>query len=101
MEEESNVFGMGQGCGVHGDEALRECSVCNSEFCKGCYPSMHMCPECSVSDDSVDEDENEPDFEDVEDLSELIGDDDEVEKLLSEDEEIPPEDLIDSDRRDL
>ena len=46
LNEESNAFGMGQGCAVHGDEHIRECSMCGAEFCRVCVPRSAICPDC-------------------------------------------------------
>jgi hypothetical protein len=94
-DEESGIFGLGQGCPLHGDEFLRECSMCGTEFCTKCYSPVSVCPNCSMEVGEADDDEEEePDFEDVKDLDALLGKDEEVEKILNEEEDIPPEDLI-------
>ena len=95
MYDDTGVFGLEQGCPVHGDESLRECSMCGTEFCRACYFTP-ICPDCA--EQQVDDEEDEADFEDVKNLDELIGEDEEVEKILLESEtEEPPEGLEDDD----
>ena len=91
MYDDTGIYGLEQGCPVHGDESLRECSACGAEFCRACITTP-TCPDCSAQ--STDDEEEQADFEDVRNLDELIGDDEEVEKILLESEtEAPPADL--------
>jgi len=73
VDEETGFFVMGQGCPIHGDEYMRECSMCGTEFCRLCYPHSAVCAECAVQneEDYIDEDE-EPDFADVSNLDLLL-----------------------------
>ena len=81
VDDEAGVYAMGQGCSVHGDEHMRECSMCGTEFCRKCFPKTSVCPDCAESDEDEDEDEEE-DFDDEED-----------EKDEKEDKEDASEDL--------
>jgi len=82
-DEQTNFYMMGQGCSVHGDEYMRDCSMCGAEFCTKCYPGSAVCEECAVQDDEEDEDEDS-DFADVSNLGSLLNkdefDDDDVEE---------------------
>ncbi|MDD2235840.1 MAG: hypothetical protein PHP44_01810 [Kiritimatiellae bacterium] len=89
MGDEENLYELYQGCPLHGEEFMRECSVCGGEYCAQCFPASGVCPNCSaeVDDDELDED---PDFSDVDDLDTLIGEDDEAEDVIREsDEQFP------------
>ena len=100
-DDESNLFAAGgQGCPVHGDDHLRECTMCGTEFCAACGSNSHLCPECL--ENSADEDEDEPDFEDVDNLDSLLGGDDaEVEKIIAEGEDLELDDeAFDEDDED-
>ena len=89
VDEETGVYGMGQGCAVHGDEYMKECSMCGAEFCRICFPRSAVCPDCS-DQETDEEDEESPDFDDVKNLDEVLGDDEEAEKLIEEEDSIPP-----------
>ncbi|NKB25018.1 MAG: hypothetical protein GKR87_11710 [Kiritimatiellae bacterium] len=95
MNDESAFFSLKPGCHLHGEEYMIACNVCGNEFCAQCSRNAKMCPECL--EPSSDYDTKEPDFEDVRDLKALIGEDEEVEKLLEDEDEIPPEDLVDKE----
>jgi hypothetical protein len=95
-DEDEAYYHLGEGCMVHGDEFMRECPSCGNEFCVKCDGGP-LCEECAIDSDELFDDEEERDFEDVEDLDELLADDEEVEKLLADDEDIPEEDLLDED----
>ena len=97
MDEETGLYSMGQGCPVHGDDHMKECSMCGAEFCRICVPRSAVCPDCADSNDD-ESDEESPDFDDVRNLDELLEDDEEVDELVKEDGEfIPPEDLQEED----
>ena len=89
MADEENLYELYQGCPLHGEEFMRECSVCGGEYCGKCFPASGVCPNCSaeVDDDDLDED---PDFSDVDDLDTLIGDDEEADEVIRESEEDYP-----------
>lgn len=57
--EEEGLLNQGEGCGVHGEEALQECGVCGTEFCRRCHPRTETCPDCSPSADEKDTDDSE------------------------------------------
>ena len=101
MEDEENMFMMGEGCPTHGDEHMKECTVCGAEFCTRCFSNSVICPDCAeeANEDELSEfggrDNNEMD-----DLERLVGEDEEVEKILSESESIPPEDLEDEEEEE-
>jgi len=90
MEDEENLFGLYQGCPVHGEEFMKECSVCGAEFCGQCFPGASVCPSCSsqVDDEDI---EDDPDFADIDNLDELIGDDEEMEEIIRQSDEMSPE----------
>jgi hypothetical protein len=98
VDEETGVYGMGQGCPVHGDEYMKECSMCGAEFCRICVPRSAVCPDCADQEEE-DEDEESPDFDDVSNLDEVLGEDEEAEKLIEEDESIPPGEFEDDKDR--
>ena len=86
MEEEDPFFAFGEGCAVHGDGHMRECTMCGVEFCARCFPRSVVCPDCA----DVDEDAEGDDAEGIEA-------DDEVEALLDEADEAPDADLVDDE----
>ena len=99
VNEETSIFGLEQGCPVHGDEHMKECSMCGTEFCRVCFPKTTVCPECADQAED-DEAEESPDFDDVSNLDEVLEDDEEDEKdEKKEEEEVPPEDLVDDEDR--
>ena len=90
-EQDDNFFNLGQGCMVHGDEFWQECPYCGNEFCTKCEGGP-VCEECAAEQESEEVDEEDgPDFDDVDNLDELIVADEEVEKIITEDEKIPEE----------
>lgn len=82
MDEETGLYGIGEGCAIHGDEHMRECSMCGAEFCTKCFPRSAVCEDCAESGG----DEDDPDFEDVSDLKEVLDDDEEADRLAEESE---------------
>ena len=99
-DDVTGMFGVEPGCPTHGDEHMRECSMCGTEFCRRCFPRSAVCPDCA---DQTDEDEEEePDFDDVSNLGEVLEDDEEAEKRVSEseDETPPPGGALDDDSRE-
>ena len=94
VDSESNLFSMDQGCPTHGDEHMRECSMCGAEFCRLCFPRSAVCSDCA---DEADTDTEEgADFDDVKNLDEVLDDDEEAEKLVSE-EDGAAEDVAEED----
>lgn len=47
-EEFSPYGGFGSGCEVHGEDYLRECTMCGIEFCSACFPNSTLCPDCAA-----------------------------------------------------
>jgi hypothetical protein len=88
-EEEYSPFGgFGSGCDLHGEDFLRECTMCGIEFCSACFPQSALCADCAAQGEFDDEEEEEPAAEDK-DLLLLDGfDDDETE--LDADAPLPP-----------
>jgi hypothetical protein len=90
MEEEemSHYGGFGSGCELHGEDFLRECTMCGIEFCSACFPQSALCPDCAAQAElDAEEEEGEPTEEEKE-LSLLEGfNDDEPEAT---DEKLPP-----------
>lgn len=77
-DEESDLFGNAE---------YEECPVCHQEFSDGVCPINSA--DCPYRDD-VEEDEEEdddPDFEDVENLNEVLEDDEEADRLTEEEED--------------
>ncbi len=51
-EEEFSPYGAyGSGCGVHGEDFLRECTMCGIEFCAACFPNSALCSDCAAQGD--------------------------------------------------
>lgn len=95
VNEESSAFSMGQGCPTHGDEHMKECTMCGTEFCRICLPKSTVCPDCSEQDE--DEDEEKSDFDDTKNLGDAAEDEGEPEKEEETEEKPPSEDLMDED----
>ena len=89
-DEHSSAFGVEPGCPAHGDEHMRECSMCGAEFCRLCHPRSAVCPDCAEQ-----EDDEDSDAEDVEDEKE----EEEDEKEEEEEQTPPPGELLDADDR--
>lgn len=92
FDDDAEFMSIGGGCPIHGDDAMKECRLCGMEFCGRCFPRSTVCSECAedVGDD------DDPDFEDVENLDALIGGDDEIEKIIEDSENMkPPKELLD------
>lgn len=74
-------------------EETELCPVCHQEFADGICPiASGDCPYLKGEGGEEDEDED-PDFEDVEHLDELLEEDKEADRLTEEEGDIPPEDL--------
>ena len=97
VNEESNAFGMGQGCSVHGDEHMKECSMCGAEFCRLCLPRSAVCSDCAEPSDEEDEEEKDSsDFDDITRVGTVVEDEEKEEK--EEKTEESTEDIIEEDR---
>lgn len=75
--EGEGLFGMEQGCDLHGDDRMRECSLCGVEFCYLCFPRSVMCPGCT-SQAVEDELEDDSDFDETQSVDDLLDFDDMV-----------------------
>jgi hypothetical protein len=94
--EDTGMFGMGQGCSAHGDEHMKECTMCGAEFCRACFPRATVCPDCAEQAEEEEEDESKnPDFDDVSNLDEVLEEKDDAED--EEDEGIPPGGVADDE----
>ena len=99
-DEDVNLYGLGQGCPVHGDENMHECHVCGHEFCKNCFSGSSICQGCaSEKEEGIDDefDESEPDFEDVKNVGALLEFEDDVDELVEEEMVLPDEFIDDSE----
>jgi hypothetical protein len=95
VDEESNAYGMGAGCPVHGDEHMKECSMCGAEFCRICVPRSTVCPDCAEqSEDEDDDTKDSSDFDDITRIGTVVEEDGEKE----EKDDDATEDVIDEDR---
>ena len=73
-EEEFSPFGgYSSGCELHGEDFLRECTMCGIEFCSACFPQSALCPDCAAQADLVDDDEEEEPTEEEKELLLLEG----------------------------
>jgi len=70
------------------EEYWVECAVCGCEFCSKCFPNSTLCPDCAEMAE-LDDDEDEPDFEDVPNLKALIEDDAESDDAVDQEERLP------------
>ena len=88
-EEEFSPFGgYSSGCELHGEDFLRECTMCGIEFCSACFPQSTLCADCAAQADLGAEDEEEEPTEEEKELLLLEGfNDDEPESGAAE---IPP-----------
>ena len=89
FEEAGNMFAMGAGCPIHGEEHMRECAACGVEFCRVCCPRSLVCPNCAEDEEEVEE-KGEPDFEDVRKLDAMLDEDAGPKTADAEDEEESP-----------
>jgi len=81
MDEETNVFGMEEGCAEHGSERMMECNACGAEFCALCFPRSVVCADCA-EEATLDED-----FDDVGKRGKVLDDEDADERGKSDDED--------------
>lgn len=75
--DDISFLNMDEGCPIHGDQYMKECAMCGVDFCGLCHPKSAVCPDCTTVDE-------EPDFDDVEDLDEVLEDDFEDDEELGE-----------------
>lgn len=72
-EEEFSPYGaFSSGCDIHGEDYLRECTMCGIEFCAACFPNSALCSDCAAQGD-LDLEEEEPASEEDKDLLLLDG----------------------------
>ena len=81
--------GFGSGCDVHGEDYLRECTMCGTEFCSVCFPNSSLCSDCSAQAEFEEEDDENADDE-VKDLHILDEFNDDEPELGDEDAPFPP-----------
>ncbi len=72
-EEYSPYGGYGSGCDIHGENYLRECTMCGIEFCADCLPQSALCPDCAAQAEIDDDEEPEEKTEEEKDLALLEG----------------------------
>ena len=72
----------GGGCSVHGEDYMRECSVCGMEFCTICFPNSNVCEECADQGRDLDDEDafGDGDAEELKIVAELAPDDPELDK---------------------
>lgn len=56
-DEFSPFGGFSSGCDLHGEDFLRECTMCGIEFCSACFPNSALCPDCAAQGEFDDEEE--------------------------------------------
>ncbi len=96
VDEESNAYGLGGGCPVHGDEYMKECSMCGAEFCRICVPRSTVCPDCAEqSEDEDDETKDSSDFDDITRVGTVVEND--GEETEEKDGEVA-DDMMDEER---
>jgi hypothetical protein len=75
-----------------GDEQVEECRICHQEFTGLCPLNSARCPYMDrVEEGDEDEDDEGADFDDVENLDEILDEDKEAEKEIDEAGDAPPE----------
>lgn len=104
-EEYDPYAGFNDGCPIHGEDYMRECTVCGAEFCTLCFPNSGVCEECAEQGADLDDEEEfgDGDADEMKIVEELAPDDPELDKeteaaLLSfgdfEDESAPTDDVL-------
>ena len=56
-DEFSPFGGFSSGCDLHGEDFLRECTMCGIEFCSACFPNSALCPDCAAQGEFDDDEE--------------------------------------------
>ena len=87
VNEESNAFGMGQGCAIHGDEHMKECSMCGAEFCRICVPRSIVCPDCA---EQTEDEKDNSDFDDITRIGDVVEDEEKADEST--------DDIVEEDR---
>lgn len=103
-EEYDPYAGFNGGCPVHGEDYMRECTVCGAEFCTACFPNSDVCEECAEGADLDDEEGfGDGDADELKIVEELAPDDPELDKETEaalesfgdfDDEAAPTDDLF-------
>ena len=90
-EDEFSPFGgFGSGCDIHGEEYLRECTMCGIEFCSACFPQSTLCSDCAAQGALDDEEEDDVPTAEDKDLLLLEGfNDDEPEEDAADPASVP------------
>ena len=89
-EEYSPFGGYGSGCDIHGEDFLRECTMCGIEFCAACFPNSALCPDCAAQADLGDDEEEAEPSEEEKDLLLLEGFNDDEPESSAEETPAPP-----------
>jgi hypothetical protein len=90
-DHDSSPLSVEPGCPTHGDEHMRECTMCGAEFCRTCFPRSSVCPDCAEQ-----EEDEDSELEDAEEGEE----EEEDEKEEEQGDETPaPGELLDADDR--
>lgn len=76
-EEFSPFGGFGSGCEIHGEDYLRECTMCGIEFCSACFPNSTLCPDCAAQGEIDGDIEEEPQTDEEKELLLIEGLDEE------------------------
>jgi hypothetical protein len=85
-DDDELIFPFGNGCMLHGEDHLRECAKCGTEFCSKCHKG-NCCEECSTWEDEDPEDE--------------MGEaDPDVEALVGEVDDLPPDEELADEEED-
>ena len=81
-EEYDPYAGFGGGCPVHGEDYMRECTVCGAEFCSACFPNSDVCEECAEEAGELDDEERfrDADADELKIVEELAPDDPELDQ---------------------
>ena len=77
-EEFSPYGGFGSGCEIHGEDYLRECTMCGVEFCSACFPNSALCSDCAAQGDLDGDLEEESGSDEEKDLLLIEGFDEEA-----------------------
>ena len=64
-EEYDPYAGFNGGCPVHGEDYMRECTVCGAEFCTACFPNSDVCGECADQGVDLDDEAGDRIFREV------------------------------------
>lgn len=91
-EEDYNPFGgYSSGCELHGEDSLRECTLCGIEFCAACFPQSTLCSDCAAQGGLDADDEDVEPTDEEKELLLLDGfNDDEPDAAQEEILPVPP-----------